>query len=602
MRKIFTLLFVSTTILSRAQDGTLDATYGNFGKQVVNGASVLNEQQRIVILSDKKILHCYTVNNAGNNDFGMVRYDESGAVDPTFGVNGYVSTDFSGGDDHAYAITVTSTGQIILVGSSGGSFAIARYSSTGVLDAAFDGDGRKLQAIGTDAIAYAVVESGGVITVAGTATIGARNDFALARFTNTGALDATFDGNSGSGNGIVTTAVTNINGAVDIIYGMVLQTNGKIVVAGQAFNSNTAFSQFALARYNTDGVLDTGFDGDGIVTTVIGSYDIAYGVAVQSSGRIVAAGSSDNGTDYDFAVAVYTSAGVLDAAFDGDGKATVAIGGGNDIAYDVAIQSNGKILVAGSTVVTGGGGTNDFAITRFNGDGTVDNTNFGETSPGLTTIDFTGVSNDIGYDIDLGANYIMFGGVSGSGLASARLITSTSALPVHLISFTAYKLSRTVTLNWQSATERDVKSFEIERSSDGIHFSKIGSLAAAGSSNSIKSYSFEDQLPGTVNFYRLKTVNFNNSVEYDRIIVVRFEGNTSLQAFPNPVQSNLNLQITQPRGVLNLQLFDISGRLVKTCQLQSNGSTLSTYIDVSDVKKGIYLLRVNNEAIKIIKN
>ena len=108
-------------------------------------------------------------------------------------------------------------------------------------------------------------------------------------------------------------------------------------------------------RYNTDGSLDTSFNSDGKVTTAIGSAnDYACSVAIQSDGKIVAAGYSDNGSNYDFALVRYNTDGSLDTSFDSDGKVTTAIGSGDDAAYSVAIQSDGKIVAAGysTTVVT----------------------------------------------------------------------------------------------------------------------------------------------------------------------------------------------------------------------------------------------------------
>jgi len=125
------------------------------------------------------------------------------------------------------------------------------------------------------------------------------------------------------------------------------------VVAG--FSNNGSNFDFALVRYNTDGTLDTSFDSDGKVTTAIGSgNDVAYSVAIQSDGKIVAAGYSDNGSNDDFALVRYNTDGSLDTSFDSDGKVTTAIGVSDDYANSVAIQSDGKIVAAGysTTVVT----------------------------------------------------------------------------------------------------------------------------------------------------------------------------------------------------------------------------------------------------------
>lgn len=616
MRNIFTPLFLLFAFVANAQDGELDAfNYGDIGegKQTQSaGNPVLDGQQKIFILSDGDILQSYTVDNGGNNDFGIVRYNSDGSLETSFGTGGFVTIDFGSGDDQAYAMTVTSGNKIVVVGSSSGSFAIAVYNVTdGTPFTTFSGDGKHTQAIGTDATAYAVVESGGFITVGGTAFVNARYEFAVARFTSTGTLDANFDGNSGSGNGIVTTNIGGA-GAFDAIYSMALQSDGKLVVAGQSQNSGGT-SVFALARYDgSSGILDTGFDGDsgngnGIVTTSInGKYDAAYSVAIHNTtGNIVVGGYTDvavdPASDLDFAVVRYNSSGILDTGFDTDGVLERPIGSGDDVVYDVAVQPNGKILAAGSTAIDGA--TNAFAIIRVNQNGSIDNS-FGEDATqaqGLTIIDFDVITEDVGYDIALGNNYIMFGGWSQNLLGTARLFNSSLALPIRLILFTASRLSNSVAISWQSAREQDVQFFEVERSSDGIHFSKIGKVAAVGNSSFIKHYSFEDVQPSGINFYRLKIVNTNNTFEYSRIIVVRFENLAKLLAFPNPVKSTLNLQITQPKGLVQMQLFDVSGRLIKAFQLESGGSTISTSVDVSNLKKGVYLLKVKDEVIKLVK-
>src|SRR4029079_1635322 len=111
------------------------------------------------------------------------------------------------------------------------------------------------------------------------------------------------------------------------------------------------------ARYQTTGVLDGTFDGDGLVITDFGFNDEAYGVALQSDGRIVAAGITDaisgvgNG---DFALARYGANGALDTSFNGDGRVTTSFGTGEDKAFDIAMQTDGKIVVAGYGTITAG--------------------------------------------------------------------------------------------------------------------------------------------------------------------------------------------------------------------------------------------------------
>jgi uncharacterized delta-60 repeat protein len=134
------------------------------------------------------------------------------------------------------------------------------------------------------------------------------------------------------------------------------------------------------------GDLDITFDGDGKVTTDFGSnlYDRANSIAIQSDGKIVVAGESSNGSNPDFALARYNSDGSLDTAFDGDGKVTTAVGSFDDYANSVAIQSDGKIVVAGSSY---NGSNTHFALSRYNSDGSLDTTFDGDGK--VTLVEFT---------------------------------------------------------------------------------------------------------------------------------------------------------------------------------------------------------------------
>jgi uncharacterized delta-60 repeat protein len=192
-------------------------------------------------------------------------------------------------------------------------------------------------------------------------------------FAAPGDLDPTF----GTGGKVL----TNIGASAVTGRGMAIQSDGKIVVAG-ATNLNDPGSDFVVVRYNTDGTLDTTFDSDGKVTTDFNSKsDAAFAVAIQADGRIVVAGvSGTNGSDGDFAIARYNSDGSLDSTFDSDGRVVTDFGSLNDEAFSVAIASTGKIVVAGSTSSRNG----DFAIARYLADGSLDSA---FDSDGLVTTD-----------------------------------------------------------------------------------------------------------------------------------------------------------------------------------------------------------------------
>jgi len=180
--------------------------------------------------------------------------------------------------------------------------------------------------------------------------------------------------------GIVTTAIGT---STDQAFALAIQADGKLVAAGYSYNG--AQYLFALVRYNPDGSLDTTFNGTGIVTTAIGTIaDMAFALAIQPDGQLVVAGFSYSLTDTqdEFALVRYNTDGSLDATFNTTGMVTTAIGSHNDQAHALAIQADGKLVAAGYS----DNGTQDvFALVRYNPDGSLDTT-FNSTGMVTTAI------------------------------------------------------------------------------------------------------------------------------------------------------------------------------------------------------------------------
>jgi len=186
-----------------------------------------------------------------------------------------------------------------------------------------------------------------------------------------GDLDQTF----GSG-GIVITRGSNFN-TVDTAVGMAIQPDGKIVVVGDGTLGVTTWD-FAVVRYNPDGSLDTSFGGTGIVHTPVGnSHDQATSVAIQADGKIVVAGIICNGVGNcsglgtSIAVVRYNPNGSLDISFNGTGIVVTSVGGSRDGAFSLAIQTDGEIVVAGTSFHNP---NSDIAIVRYNPNGSLDTT------------------------------------------------------------------------------------------------------------------------------------------------------------------------------------------------------------------------------------
>ena len=192
-------------------------------------------------------------------------------------------------------------------------FALARYNSNGSLDTSFSGDGKQTTDFGgATANAVALQADGKIVAVGGS---GARLDFALARYNPNGSLDTSF-----SGDGKQT---TDFGWAATRANGVAIQANGKIVAVGSRWRG--IGSDFALARYNPNGTLDTSFSGDGKQTTDFGGSDAANGVALQATAR--SSRSADRRPAASFVLARYNPNGSLDTSFSGDGKQTTDFAG-----------------------------------------------------------------------------------------------------------------------------------------------------------------------------------------------------------------------------------------------------------------------------------
>jgi uncharacterized delta-60 repeat protein len=156
---------------------------------------------------------------------------------------------------------------------------------------------------------------------------------------------------------------TDFGGSGDYVFAVALQPDGKIVAAGRKIMDS--HSDFALARYNPDGSLDTSFANNGKVTTAFSatSSDLSYSIAYQPDGKIIVAGETGNYPIFDFALVRYTGDGQLDSSFGSNGKVATDFFGQSDQSYAVALQPDSKIVVAGLTHQ--GSSPLDFGLARY---------------------------------------------------------------------------------------------------------------------------------------------------------------------------------------------------------------------------------------------
>jgi uncharacterized delta-60 repeat protein len=329
-------------------DGSRDQTFG-FQGVVVTDLGGNDEARALVVQPDGRIVVAGSISGA---DFALVRYEANGLLDVTFGAGGRVATDF-GGVDAGRAVALHANGKIVVAGSSSGNFALARYLPNGALDVTFGLNGRVVTDFGSPEEARTVlVQPDGKIVVAGVSF----GDFAVVRYLSDGSRDVFF--------GLGGMVLTDFGGA-DEANSAVLQPDGKLVVAGLAGVNN---GDFALARYHTSGALDLTFGLGGRVTTHVADAERATGLVLQPDGKFVVAGSTTvaSTSRSQFAVARYLNNGQLDVQFGVSGLVTTGFNlTGQAEARAIALQPNGKIVAVGDALDTLGTTGRDVALARY---------------------------------------------------------------------------------------------------------------------------------------------------------------------------------------------------------------------------------------------
>ena len=335
-------------------NGTLDPTWNGTGVALTNFGTNADQVRSVAIQSDGKIVVAGSSHNM--HRFALARYNTDGTPDLTFGTEGKVETSFAlNGNDigssFATTVAIQPDGKIVAGGAARGLFTsmslftLARYNVDGSLDGSF-GDGGKLTifvGFGEDRINSLLIQPDGKIVAGGYADNIGNRDFAVVRLRPNGSLDPSW----GTGGKVITAF-----GSVDHrIASLAIQSDGKIVAGGNS----------VVVRYNTNGTLDTSWGGTGIVSTS----QVVTSVAVQPDGKVVAGGWIWLGFESDSAVARFNTDGTPDTTWDGDGSVVTRVGATDDEFHTVAIQSDGKVVAAGFSYY-------GFTIVRYNRYGALD--------------------------------------------------------------------------------------------------------------------------------------------------------------------------------------------------------------------------------------
>jgi uncharacterized delta-60 repeat protein len=381
--QVSVMVLVSTTLgVTGVPDGDLDVTFGVGGRVDSpnwGGATASAIQSDGKIIAAGFVVLGFPPPGRPKDVFGVVRYNQDGSLDTTFGMQGIVTTDLSETGAAATALAIQSDGKIIAAGQAVTgtgprqvTVALVRYNRDGSLDMGFGIGGKVITDFSGHHVSALAIQSDGRIIAAGVAyasVVSTSGDFFLVRYEPDGSLDRTF--------GIDGKVTTDWSGGLDLAQALAILSDGRIVAAGVACISDTRQPCYgALARYNKDGLLDTTFGFGSKVTTDILEISRLNALAVQSDGRIIAAGSSgSSGSSVDFGLVRYNDNGSLDTTFGSGGKVTTAFGPWRASIWAVSLQPDGKIVAGGVTQSAEYKGST-FALARYNRDGSLD-TSFG---------------------------------------------------------------------------------------------------------------------------------------------------------------------------------------------------------------------------------
>lgn len=296
------------------------------------------------------------------------------SLDTTFGDNGLVRYHYTTANSFrtfASSSVIQPDGKIIVAGDgyisqSVDGLMVVRYNSNGTLDNTFGINGVAKFDLGQfESVVRVLVQSDGKILVGGTRHSGyTGGDFTVLRLNNDGSFDNTFDGNG--------VAVAGLDGySNEITSDMLLLPSGKIILVGSSSNGNSNTTDWAAARMNSDGSVDTSFGTSGfIIAPTTDTQDDVAAAALQADGKLLLCGVRSNGSNNDITLSRFSGNGAPDTSFGSGGTVQYSLGNGDDSCSSMQVQPDGKIVVGGVSHLD----NYRFVLLRFDAGGTLDQT------------------------------------------------------------------------------------------------------------------------------------------------------------------------------------------------------------------------------------
>ena len=343
--------FISNIVLSRYNtNGSLDTSFGDLGKAYsVFGENVYTIVNAFIQTDGKILVNAYySVFLSNDIFFELIRYNPDGSLDTTFGTNGKLATGQGG-----FSLINPADGKLLFdsvnyLPSGDYEHNIKRYNNNGSIDTTFGTNGSITYTINSPYDLKYALQQDGKILVSGTSySSGFNSQFFTKRLNVDGSLDATF--------GINGEIMTPVQGYVLSNF---VRSDGKIVVVGMS-------GGLSSVRYNSNGSIDTTYGTNGIASYTLDNYNQINSVFLQPDNKILVALSQSNAQQNpnDFKVKRINADGVIDNDFGGDNGITTSFYNGYDEAFSIGLQSDNKIIVAGTTY---DGINNNFGLTRLN--------------------------------------------------------------------------------------------------------------------------------------------------------------------------------------------------------------------------------------------
>ena len=590
------LFFLSDKLLS--QPGSLDPSFGDQGKILETMPNYPSPIYSVITKSNGSIL----VGTGIGSEFIIKQFLNDGTPDSTFGENGDAEAIFNKQFGTVpYSIGLTSNNEIIAAGYSFNfienshytDILLAKYFENGELDLNFGDSGRVAFDFGIDEFVNCMkVLDNGNILVAGSCTQhpSSKANFFLAEFSADGSVNTNF----GNGGKVITDVGASYQSYINAI---AIDPDGNIIVVGNAlYIPDFQQSQFLVAKYTANGKLSTEFGDHGIVfTSVSPNANYAYAVGLQTDNKIVVAGSANYGAQGPSAMAIvrYNNNGTIDTSFNGTGSLSIFFGSDNAQARSLVIRSSGDFLLGGIKYPQLSSPPDyaayDFGLTAVTANGKIDST-FGTN--GVVTTDFSDLDDQC---------YALALQQDGKIVAAGGSTDNTNNITyIALARYNGFLTQKQIIITkihrWIQHhngftwdANNNISNYVVQRSYDGIHFSSIARVNA--NNNSALTYEDPTPLNGT-NYYRLQTTSINGAVNYSNVLAVT---NTDIKISPNPATNSLHIEGLSLTQKTKLTVVDIMGGI----KLQSVINAASCNLNVASLKPGNYLLKIeiNNEVV-----